>query len=154
MEGIFDPLFQGFGNPVSMKYDKANMFVSNMQMVGVIKGINVSINVNYSYDILGSFYPLQVGKEWKITETETTDTTISGKTTSDTKISTYSYKVVGIEDVTVPAGVFRSFKIVKNDDKGVPTSNIWQSDKVKTYNVKEVDLKRGEIVQLISYSFP
>jgi len=57
-----------------------------------------------------SLYPLSVGKEITVTEIESTEITFSGDKLNETETNTYTYIVEGIEQMTVPAGTFRSFK--------------------------------------------
>jgi hypothetical protein len=54
-------------------------------------------------------FPLSEGMGWDITRTER----FPGTTQSETR--KVSYKVSGIENVTTPAGEFRSFKITRTD---------------------------------------
>ena len=74
-----------------------------------------------------------------------------GRTQTETKKIIYTYKVEGIEEVSVPAGVFRCFKIVQyDDDAGIAISTHWESDRVRQYEVKTIDHETGEVIELIA----
>jgi hypothetical protein len=73
-----------------------------------------------------------------------------GKTQTETKTINYIYKVEGIEEITVPAGKFRCFKVVQYDDTDNPLSTLWESDRVRQYLVRSVDHETGEVIELKS----
>jgi len=97
-------------------------------------------------------YPREVGKEYERIETETTTTTVMGETQTDTETNSYTYKVEKMEQIAVPAGTFRCFKVVQYDEAGTPLTTVWHSDRTKQFQVKEIDHETGEVTELVSYS--
>ena len=73
-----------------------------------------------------------------------------GKTQTNIKTVNYTYQVEGIEEIIVPAGTFRCFRVVQYDDAGNPISTQWESGRVRQYKVKSVDHETGEVIKLIS----
>jgi len=153
MRGTFEPPYQGFLTDASVKFDKATMQMVRMQMSGQYQNMPFVSAVTYSYDFPGSLpYPLQVGKEYSVIETETTTVTVMGQTQTSTETKTYIHKVEIMEEITVPAGTFRCFKIVRYDEQRNLLSTSWVSDKVKGYDAKTIDAKTGEVAELVFYS--
>ena len=99
-----------------------------------------------------SLYPLVVGKEVTITETDITVITVDGEAQRETETNVFTYRVEGIEDVTAPDGTFRSFKVVKYDETGTAVGTAWESDAIKGYELKSIDHESGETSELTSYS--
>ena len=105
----------------------------------------------YSYQFEGDMlYPLQLKKECQVVETITTTVKASGQ--SNTETNTYTYKVENIEQITVPAGTFKCFKIVMYDKDGKPVTTKWESDETKMYMVKGVDPENNVTTELVSYA--
>ncbi len=94
-----------------------------------------------------SLFPLEVGKQYSVTRTETTTWTWSGLE-STTTTSVHTCRVEAVEEVAVPAGTFRCFKITDASSEGVDTR--WYSDQVRGW-VKTVD-SVGDIMELKGYS--
>ncbi len=154
MEGSIEPPMMGIISSVSMKVDKATMFPVRTQASGEVEGLPFIVAVSYSYEVPGTpYYPLELGKETQVIETTTTTTTMMGKTETATATNTFSFKVEKIEEITVPAGTFKCFKIVKYDETGTPVVTYWDSDRVKHYQVKSIDHQGGGVEEeLVSYS--
>jgi len=152
MEGSFEPPVMGFISSVSAKIDKATMRPVRMQTSGELMGYPFVTAISYSYSPDATPYPLEVGKELEVIATETTTTTVMGETQTETETNAYTLKVEGIEQITVPAGTFRCFEIVRYDEGGSALGTQWYSDTTKCM-VKEIDHETGEVTeQLISYS--
>ncbi len=96
-------------------------------------------------------WPLTVGTELTIIETDTIVITIGGETYPTTMSGTITIKVEAIEEITVPSGTFTCFKIVTYDENGEPILTQWYSDEVKNI-VKTVDHETGDRYELLSYS--
>lgn len=153
LEGSIEPPMMGFLSSASVKLDKATMFMLRVQMSGEYQGEPFIAADSYSYEFPGALpYPLEVGKEIEVVETYTSTFTMAGETETETVTNTYTYKVEAIEEVTVPAGTFRCFKLVEYDEAGTAVYTCWMSDKVKQFNVKELDPETGEVTELVSYS--
>lgn len=153
MEGSIEPPMMGIISSVSMKVGKATMFPVKTQASGEVEGLPFIVAVSYSYEVPGiPYYPLELGKETQVIETTTTTTTMMGKTETATATNTFSFKVEKIEEITVPAGTFKCFKIVKYDETGTPVVTYWDSDRVKHYQVKSIDHQGGGVEEeLVSY---
>jgi hypothetical protein len=107
---------------------------------------------SYTYGFLEAPpYPLETGKEYRVIELETTTSTITGRESTETETNTYTYRVEGIEEITVPAGTFRCFKVVKYDEDDTAISTNWTSDKVKS-DVKSIHHEAAELMELISFA--
>jgi len=105
----------------------------------------------YSYQFVGDMlYPLQMKKECQVVQTITTTIKETGE--SNTETNTYMFKVENIEQITVPAGTFKCFKIVMYDKDGTPVTTKWESDETKLYMVKGVDPQNNVTTELVSYS--
>lgn len=113
-------------------------------------------HINYTYDTTtipytfnstflytrteGVPFLLYVGKKLNTTETIVWNmTTMDGVTSTYARNYSYTYHIVAIENVTVPAGTFTSFKIdMLNVTSGELIHTVWYSDEVKYY-VKSID---------------
>lgn len=153
VESSIDPPAQGIIGSATAKLDKATMDAIRIETSGEYMGAPYSIASRVSYQYTRSLpYPLEVGKEFEVIETETSDYTIMGETETENITNIYTYKVERIEEVTVPAGVFRCFKVVQYDEQGTALSTEWHSPETKHYTVKELDHDTGDVIELISYS--
>lgn len=88
-------------------------------------------------------YPLTVGKTWDVSETEVTkaDWRENALTFEDSS----RYLVEQIEEITVPAGTFRCFKIiVYRHGSDSPSDIKWLSAETKYFLVKGISLNSGE----------
>jgi hypothetical protein len=151
VQGSFDPPIGGVIKNISMEFDKATMYLLRARMLGEYQGFLFRQTSSHSYEFLGKpDYPLEVGRECRVIETETRITTILGKTQKETKTTNYSYKVEGEEKITVPAGTFKCFKIVQYDDNGNALNTLWKCDGSKQYEVKRIDHGTGEVIELMS----
>ena len=151
MEGSFEPAIVGIVSSVSVKIDKATMWPVRDQTSGELMGYPFVIANSYNYSAEGSLYPLQVGKELEVIETETSTITSMGETQTETVTNVYTYKVVEIEQTTVPAGTFECFKIVTYGEDGSARQTQWRSDTTK-WMVKRIEHETGDVTELVSYS--
>lgn len=150
-EALYKPPLVGFVSSVSEKIDKETMLTVRFQTSGELMGYPYITAVSYSYSPEETFYPLEVGKELEVITTETTNTVSMGETQRETETSVLTYKVAKIEQITVPAGTFKCFKIVIYDDGGSALQTQWYSDKTK-WMVKTIDHEEEYIDELVSYS--
>ena len=147
----FEPPIGGVIRNVWMVFEKATMFLLRARMSGEYQGLPFVQASCHSYKFSGApYYPLQVGKECQVTKTEIRTTTMLGKTQTETVTINYTYKVEGIEEITVPAGTFRCFKVVQYNDAGNALSTYWESDIERQYKFKIIDHETGEVIELIS----
>jgi hypothetical protein len=149
----FEPPLMGNISEISIMYDKATLCWERLQMSGEVQGEPFVGEYNYTDEFLGEpLYPLEIGKECKVKETYTLSVQVGSEIQQESHTETFTYKVEEIEEITVPAGTFRCFKIVKYDHSDNEFNTFWQSDKVKQYNVKFMDHLIGEVDELVSYS--
>ncbi len=128
-----------------MKVDKSTGEMVSIQN-SLLSGEGVWA-MTLSYEFPGAHrFPLKVGKEYKVVMTSTSN--LSGRTVVETENLTY--RVETIENMTVAAGTFRCFKIVRYDEKG-NTFTSWYSDEVKSM-VKTVFNDELYPAELVSYS--
>jgi hypothetical protein len=151
VQGSFDPPIGGVIKNISMEFDKTTMYLLRARMLGEYQGFLFRQTSSHSYEFLGKpDYPLEVGRECRVIETETRITTMLGKTQKETKTTNYTYNVEGEEKITVPAGTFKCFKIVQYDDNGSALNTLWKCDGSKQYEVKRIDHGTGEVIELMS----
>ena len=130
---------------------------STLQAVGAeisssIDGTVSTATMNLSYDYSIEPYPLRVGKTWAATLNTTTTVLTMGQDQTTTETDMYNYKVEKAESVTVLAGKFRCFKIMKySGDNSILTIQ-WVTGVTGGLPVKEVDKVSGVTSELISYS--
>jgi len=153
IDSSIEPPFMGLLGSLRETIDKATMFPVTQQMSGEYMDTPLLIVISYSHDFPGErLYPLEVGKETKVIEAKTTTRTLMGETETNTVTATYTYKVDKMEQITVPAGTFRCFKIIKFDEANTVVSSYWTSDQVKQIHVKSLHHETGEVHELLSYS--
>jgi hypothetical protein len=146
----FDPVFMGFVVSVINKYDKATMNTVSMDYNFVDKDQIRSATFQVTGD---EAYPLFVGKTYKQVEVITLTTGNSTMPSSQDSTTTTTTKVEAIETITVPAGTFKCFKVVKYDEDGDIKQISWRSADTKYFQVKMADPNvPDEIYELISYS--
>ena len=147
------PPLEGVISEMTLKVDKATLDVIRIQMTGDYLGNPFVAAIRSSQEYLGGeAYPLEVGKEWMLVETDVTRTVVLGETNEETEQTRTTVRVEGVEQVTVPAGTFRSFRIVSYDDTGTAIVTAWVSDKTRGHDVKQVVHGTGEVTELVSYS--
>lgn len=153
MGGSFTPPYYGFMDDVEMKLDKSTMDFIRLQTSGNYGNMPYIMASSYSYKYIEEpLYPYVVGKESKVVETSTDTILRMAETEKTTETNTYVYKVEKIEDIAVPAGTFRCFKVVEYYEDGTLSSTSWFAEETKFYPVKELDHETGEIAELVSYS--
>ena len=153
IEASIDPPVLGVIGSATGRLDKATISPVRIESSGEYMDMPFVVTTSYSDQFTGALpYPLEVGKEFEVIETETTTTTVMGETETESVTNTYTYKVEKIEQITVPAGTFRCFKIVQYDEQGTALATSWQSPETKQYMVKEIDHETGEVTELVSYS--
>ncbi len=152
IEWLYQPAFEGVVSNVSAWMDKSTIFLVKSQLTGTVMSVPFTRVVDFTYRFPDeSWWPLEVGKEIRVTKTVTTTDSSLGQETTNTERKTSTYEVVRIEEITVPAGTFRCFKIVEHDTDGKKISETWYSDEVKN-DIKYVDYESGESNELKAYS--
>lgn len=146
-----EPPFEGLIDHMTIKRDKSTMEEITVEFMYT----RYKTSMIYSYEISGvNPYPLEVGKEYTEIVTMNSTTTIEGEDPeTETEENTYIYRIEKIEEITVPAGTFECFKIVKYDEDGTNViQESWASDEIKQYTVKKIDYESGKTTELKSYS--
>ena len=150
---VFDPPVGGLLRDLEGSIDKATIDTIKIQSTTEVLGIFVIITTRYSYEYDGPrLYPLSVGKQVNVIETKETIRTSLGDTETASESNTFTYEIEAIEDVTVPAGTFRSFKVVKYDESGSKVDTAWHADAVRSFDIKTLDHETGETSELTSYT--
>jgi hypothetical protein len=150
MTVTFDPPFQDSLVTVINKYDKATTNIVSMDMKTNVPGDFTTVLYQTTGDIP---YPLTVGKVYKQTEVMTV--TSGNATISETQNATTpaTTKVEAIENIKVPAGTFKCFKMVRYDQQGNITQVTWRSADTKFFQVKMSDPTEPDATyELVSYS--
>jgi hypothetical protein len=152
IETTFEPAYGGSVTGMTNKYEKIDLDIIFSEYHLTTPGEFTT----FTYKIRGTaYYPLAVGKEAQ----EITDQgMISGNATiaqTENSTITTTTKVEKIEKITVPAGTFDCFKVLKYDDQGNLIQITWRSDKIKLFQVKMSDPDEPEAVyELISFYTP
>jgi len=143
----------------TLKIDKSTLFPLEQQDLPQLEppempdGLTVRTVQTVSYEFPDcSFWPLETGKEIKVVEHITRTTTYSdtGDTDTETETRTTTYRVEKVEGITVPAGTFMCFKIVRYNEAGKRVETRWYSEEAKWY-VKVIG-HPWSILELKSYS--
>jgi len=152
LEASFDPPYSEFMASATLWVEKDTLDMVKMYSAGEAQGASYTISAENSYDG-PSLFPLSVGKEVSRTEIVTGVVTSEGEIVNEAdETHTYIYKVEAIEDVTVAAGTFKCFKVVKYED-GDAYETTWYSDQVKSgEGVKRIYHDDEEAQELVSYS--
>jgi hypothetical protein len=146
----FEPALQGVLTTALM-VKKATLFRVKLQAAS-IEGIPIRKVTEYDYNPShATIYPFEVGKEPLVSRTEKTNVTTAGQTETEIVTHLFTYKVEGLEEVTVPAGTFMCYRIVKYDESGNKVNASWHSDEVKNV-AKSLKHEFGETSELLSYS--
>jgi hypothetical protein len=150
MTTTFDPPYTGQITSMINNYDKTNMNIVKMDLVTTTAGqFNTAV-----YQTTGDrLYPVTVGEQCRETDLQTMtwgNDTISQSQNSTTTTVT---KVEKIETITVPAGTFECFKLLKYNDKGELIQISWRSNTTKMFQVKMEDPSEpAAVYELVSYS--
>ena len=100
---------------------------------GMVASFNAAGQQTYAYDPpVGFQFPLAVGKAW-VGEHQMT-VVARGNQLTPMKVS---YKVEALEDVTVPAGTFKAYKVVFSDSFGETTTQ-WTAPHLGLATVKRI----------------
>ena len=147
---LLDPPVMGVVDSATAWLEKAKLDWVKMETSGEYMSLPYIVSTDSSYEG-PTLWPLQVGKEATRTETTTTISKMLGEEETETEKEPYTDRVERIEYITVPAGTFRCFKIIRYDDHGTVSLEGWYLDEVKQ-NVKEIDHEDGDTIELQSYS--
>jgi len=144
-----NPPFHGVDSMTSRR-DESNLFRIQSEMSGTENGVPFTQVETHSYQFDVPLYPFEVGKTVKVVEIGNRTTTSVGEPQVETNTSTTFFKVERIEEITVPAGKFKCFKIVQYDESGVKLWTGWHSDKVKMF-IKDIYEDSDYLRELKSY---
>jgi hypothetical protein len=150
MTTTFDPSYTGQITAMVNSYDKATMNILKMDLLSTEPDrLNTAVYQN-SGDAL---YPLKVGKVARETQLQTLTWGNSSVSQSQNSTTTTVTKVEKMETITVKAGTFECFKLLKYNDKGELIQISWRSNATKMFQVKMEDMGEPDAVyELVSYS--
>lgn len=151
VETSFTPPLVGYIDGMSQKFGMETMLILRTQTSVEIAGVPWISATSYSYSPHEGLFPLEVGKELELTTTETKIDVSGNETNEETKTSVLTLRVEGTEEVSVPAGTFECFKIVKYDERGSAFKTEWYSGRAEA-NAKTIDHESGYVDELVSYS--
>lgn len=147
ISGTISPPFEGWGGNTWRLYEKATLDLRMIHVYDTDRAQTWRLTYSYSADP----WPLSVGKTYTKSSTGTIDYMSGGEGHTDSlQPHTLTITVENIEDITVPAGTFSSFKIVAREG-GTTVETRWYSDAAKN-DVKRIDHQNGEVWELNSYS--
>jgi hypothetical protein len=147
ISGTINPPFEGWGGNTWRLYEKATIDPRSIHVYDSDRARTWRFTYTYSEDP----WPLSIGKTYTKSSIEVIDYMSGGEGYSSSPSSrTLTITVDNIENVTVPAGTFESFKIIVREGD-VLAETRWYSDIVKN-EVKRIDHQTGEVWELISYS--
>ncbi len=150
METTYEPAYKGQVSGTTTIYEKENLDIvyTDYHLT------DPTVFTNISYIVSGTpYYPLEIGKE--STEIEDQTITSGNITISQEEKVTVSYitKVEKIEKITVEAGTFDCYKVLKYDEYGVLLQTTWRSDKVKLFQVRMQDAADDDsYYELVSFT--
>lgn len=102
-----------------LRYDYAGGSILQTDQVGIVAVLDAAGRPMLRYDPpLGFEWPLEVGKSWSGQHT------VRVGPAGNRATLTANWKVESYEDVTVPAGTFKAWKVVMTDSMGL-TQTIW-----------------------------
>lgn len=148
----FSQPFQDIFTNLTIWYEKSTLLPLQTLFIGEIWSIPFLSTMSSTYDYSENLWPIQVGKEITVNETDVISTLILDETDIETETWGYSIKVEALEEITVPAGTFTCFKLVEYADDGTLNKISWYSDTVKFLYVKMVNTITGETNELLSYN--
>lgn len=152
---------QGLHNDMKMWIDNASLRTVKLNATGEAYGFDFIYTMTYSYEIemiSGTApWPREVGKSWTTTTNTTTKIDIVFPSIPGYlhyyNLTTTWTNITAFENVTVPAGEFKCFKMVVYNETstGNVLSTEWYSEEAKR-TVKSIDHETGDTSDLISYS--
>jgi hypothetical protein len=146
----FDPAYKGKITSMTNNYEKATMNIVKMDLITIAPGEFTTAVYHNTGDAL---YPVTVGEECKEVEFQTLSLGDASVSQSQNSTNTYITKVEKIEDVTVKAGTFKCFKMLKYDSDGSLIQISWRSNDTKMFQVKMEDMSELTAeYELVSYS--
>jgi hypothetical protein len=150
METTFDPAYVGTVTGMTNKYEKSDLDIIFSEYHMSTPGSFTT----FTYKVSGTpYYPLIVGKEAEEISDQGMVTGDAIMTQTENSTIVTRTKVENIEEITVPAGTFQCFKVLKYDDQGNLIQTTWRSDKTKLFQVKMTDpAEEDAVYELISYS--
>jgi len=153
IEAKIEPLLLGIISNRTTEQDKVTLDNVRLKLSGEIQGETYVTAITFAYEYSEPPFPYEVGKSWQVTAIVNATETMRGHTEQiDEWEETYTYEIEKMETITVPAGTFECFKIIRYDEDG-PLSIYWRSDEVKLFNVKTYEYwMDGVSEELISYS--
>ena len=150
MTTTFDPAYTGQVTSMVNNYDKATMNIIKMDLLTTTPGAFTTAVYQDSGDLL---YPVTVGKECRQVELQTLTWGNESISQSQNSTTTTVTKVEKTEKITVAAGTFDCFKLLKYDDSGNLTQISWRSNDTKMFQVKMEDTAEPDAVyELVSFS--
>lgn len=151
-EVTFDPPVHGVIAAMSLIVEKSSLDILSGKSTKVEGDGITGMVLKSAYERSGSKYPLFVGKTWEVMEKNALTMSVADRTETRTRTARIRYEVEKMGEITVPAGTFSCFKILKYDEKGALDETRWVSEAVKFADVKFLDNKDGDTTELISYS--
>jgi hypothetical protein len=150
MTTTFDPAYTGKVTSMINNYDKATMNIVKMDLITIAAGEFTTAVYQTTGDVL---YPVTVGEECREVESQTLTWGDASVSQSQNSTNIYVTKVEKIENITVEAGTFKCFKLLKYNSDGDLIQISWRSNDTKMFQVKMEDLSEPDAVyELVSYS--
>jgi hypothetical protein len=150
MTSTFDPAYTGQVTSMINNYDKATMNIIKMELFTTTPGAFTTAVYQTTGDML---YPVAVGEECREVESQTLTWGNESIAQSQNSTNTYITKVEKMENITVEAGTFTCFKLLKYDADGNLIQISWRSNDTKMFQVKMEDMAEPDAVyELVSNS--
>ncbi len=159
VESKIDPPVSSVIDSFTIKLDKGTRFILELETPEALSDSIYEMEITYTYEFIDcSYYPLVVGNECTVSETEKRLLTGTGKpeqsVPADTYITTtneFIYRVSGFEEITVPAGTFDCFRVDQYNQWGELIRTSWKSPQLKYLEVEGIDYPSGNVTELISF---
>jgi hypothetical protein len=102
---------------------------------GMVASFNATGQQTYAYDPpVGFVFPLEVGKAW------VSEHKMTAVRNNQVLPMTVSYKIETLEDVTVPAGSYKAYKVVFTDSFGETTTQ-WSAPQLGLGTIKRISVR-------------
>ena len=159
VESEIDPPVSSVIDAYAIKLEKDSRFILELKTPKKLSGSIYEMEITYTYEFIDcSYYPLVVGNECTVSETEKRLLTGTVKNEQSVPVDTYitttnefTYRASNFEEITVPAGTFDCFKVDQYNQEGEMVRTSWKSPQVKYLEVKGIGYPSGNVTELISY---
>jgi hypothetical protein len=148
----FTKPFQDIFTNLTIWYETSTLLPLQTLFIGEIGSIPFLTTIITTYNYTANLWPIEVGKEINVYETDIISTFILDEIDIKTETWSYTIKVEVQEEITIPAGTFTCFKLIEYAEDDTLQKITWYSDNVKFLYIKMVNPITEETNELLSYN--